>query len=93
MRNYTPLCEYCHFTNCDRMQFTDNLELRTKILLESKDMANNEKRKQLYRSHTYEKHGFLGKGVRKKVDKCIIAFAAERFPPPPGTPLMGHRDS
>ena len=45
LREYAPLCEFCHFSNCDRMIFANELDLHTEVLLESDDMANNEKRK------------------------------------------------
>ena len=48
LRNYTPLCEYCHYTNCDRMEFAEDLELNTEILFEGENLPNNERRKQLY---------------------------------------------
>ena len=75
-----------------RMEHAEELDDKAIEIMDEKNMENNEKRKRMYRAHVFDKYGYLGKGERKQIHRCVIAYIAERFPPPANEDLMGHRD-
>ena len=93
LKNYENMCEYCGGTECDRMVFWEDLDFDYEEMYHDNDKENNEKRKFMYKSHIFTKHGGLGAGRRKKLQDCVYEYVTDMFPAPEGMSLMGHRES
>ena len=57
--DYKATCEYCGKNECDRMEFWEELDYDYDQMYHDESKENNEKRKFMYRSHIYIKHGYL----------------------------------
>ena len=92
VRDYEAFCEYCKETNCDRMNYREDLDHAWWRMTQNTELTNNKKRKFIYCSFINDKYGYLGCGRRMRVPKCVCKYAGDMFPPLPGEPQMGHRD-
>ena len=55
LKEYNTTCEYCHTTSCDRMTFREELDHEYEELCDSENMANDKKRKIMYRNYIYDR--------------------------------------
>ena len=93
VKEYERFCEYCRKINCDRMKYWEELDYAWSQMRHNAVHDNAKKRKFIYCSYIQDKHGYLGRGNRMVVPKCICKYAGDMFPPPPGVAQMGHRDN
>ena len=92
VRPYEAFCEYCKLTDCDRMNYREDLDQAWWRIRQNEEFTNNKKRKFIYASFINDKYRYLGHGRRMRVPMCSCKYAGDMFPPPPGEPQMGHRD-
>ena len=64
---YKAACEYCGSTNCDMMEFWEELTYDYDSMYRDDKKEKKEKRKYMYRSYIFQKYGPLRKGDSKKV--------------------------
>ena len=63
------MCEYCGGTDCDSMIYQEDLDYDYEEMFLDKNRENNEKRKFMYKSHIFTKHGRLGAVRREKLQE------------------------
>ena len=57
------------------------------------DMSSKQKRYNMYRDWIDWKSGYLGKGERKQVHKCVRELIILKFPPVEGDTLAGFKEA
>ena len=96
-RPFVFTCEFCGGTECDRVQYKEELQddLDDKLHFngDPDDFPHNEMRKAMYRDHIYTKYGILGQGVRIQPAACVLAFVQKRIPTPTGVENLGFHEA
>ena len=91
-----PTCNHCGEEVCMWIEFepevieTTEYDIACDITLIDDMIDNKLKRKRAYRVYTAIVHGWLGKGVRKRIPTCVKRGIRSHYP---STTYMGHRDS
>ena len=73
------ICDFCRGRMGKRLEYNDELEgmLEVVVMMEGR---SNEKRYTMYCRFTALKYGGLGRGVRRKLDRCVQELILHRFP-------------
>ena len=78
------MCPVCGGTPCDWIVYGEDVITQVELMYDEDPnkgdgtVQNNCIRKSAYRYFTYEKHGFLGKGNRIQISKCVLDGIREK---------------
>ena len=84
------MCEYCSGTQCDGIVYWEDLDYDYEEIFLDNNKQNNKKRKFMYTSHIFTRHGRLGVGRKNKLQECVCKYITKMFPVSAGMNLMGH---
>ena len=73
-------CEYFHITSCNRMTFRKELDHEYEELRDRENMANDDKRKIMYRNYIYDKYEGLRRDIRTRMPICVVRYIKQIFP-------------
>ena len=93
IKPYLLVYEFCGGTVCEMMNQKEDLEEMVSELVMMPNMSNRQKRYRMYLECIYWKYGYLGKGKRKVVHKCVRELILLKFPYVDGESLTGFKES
>ena len=75
----SEMCEHCGGAPCDWLVFeeeiTDNISN-----MHMQETNNTAIRKSAYKLYIYCKYGYLGKGNRMQISKCVVEHIRKKWP-------------